>query len=188
MLLDFETPIGANFLKDWPAQNEINCDAIDEYAGPCLTTSPLLDYVPVLTAATTNPSLGTGGSLVGKYYTVFDQVYTWGEFRFGSGASVGSGIYRISLPFPAKTLLGVNNPFDSPVPCGNGVVFSSAADANRQPVLTNLGSADFLVFTIRMGLAVASRGVSHNIPFAWSGAPAPGGDGIQWSARYQREA
>src|SRR3954462_14655862 len=103
MVLALQTPTGPSFVKDWPAQNTVNCDLIDGYAGPCLTTNPLLDYVPVLTASVTDPTLGTGGILVGKYYKIFDQIYVWGEFRFGTGATIGSGVYRISLPFRAKT-------------------------------------------------------------------------------------
>lgn len=185
MPLNLTGPISSNFMKDWPAQNGVNCDLIDNYAGPCKTIHAIPDYVPVLTASTTNPTLGTGGTLVGKVYRIFDQVYTWGEFRFGSGATVGSGIYRISLPFKAKTLISTNNPFDSPIPCGNGIVFNVAADVNRQPVITQLGSPDFLVFSVKMGTAGASRGVSHNIPFAWSGGSP--GDGMMWHARYQRD-
>ena len=185
MILNLQTPTGPNFIKDWPLQNAVNCDLEDAYAGPCLTSQPILDYVPALTASTTSPSLGTGGTLVGKYYKIFDQVYVWGEFRFGSGASVGSGIYRISLPFKAKTLISTNNPFDSPIPVGTGQVFQVASDANRQAVMCLLGSPDFLVFSVRMGTAGASRGVSHNIPFGWSGGSP--GDGLMWSARYQRD-
>lgn len=184
MVLSLETPVGANFIKDWPGQNAVNCNLIDAYAGPSLTSDPILDYVPILTASTTNPVLGTGGTLVGKYYRIFDQIYTWGEFRFGTGASVGSGIYRVSLPFKAKTLISTNNPFDTPLSVGNGIVFQVATDANRQPVNVQLGSPDYLVFAVRMGTAGISRGVSHNIPIAWTGAPAPA-DGLMWSARYQ---
>jgi hypothetical protein len=188
MLLNLQTPIGTDFLKNWPSQNAVNCDALDAYAGPCLVTHPIQTYTPALTASTTNPSLGTGSTLIGQYYTVFDQVYTWGEFRFGTSASVGSGIYEISLPFRAKTLIGIgpSSLYTSGPVVGNGTVFQLAADANRQPVTAVLRSLDKLAFSVHMGTAGASRGVSHNIPIAWSGAGAPG-DGLFWSARYQRE-
>lgn len=184
MLLNLESPVGANFLKDWPSQNSVNCDRIDEYAGPCLTTSPILDYVPILTASVTSPTMGTGGTLVGKYYTIFDQVYVWGEFRFGVGFSAGSGNYRISLPFPAKTLVSINNPFDSPVPVGGGQIYQ-AADANRQGVSCTLGSPDYLTFSVRMGTGGGTRGVSNIVPVVWAGGSP--GDGMMWHARYQRQ-
>jgi len=185
MALNLTTPIGVNFLSDWPSQNSVNCDDIDSYAGPCLTTHPIQTYTPALTASTTNPNLGTGGTLIGKYYKIFDQIYTWGEIRFGTGASIGSGVYRISLPFRAKTNISVGNPFTYPIPVGSGALFDTAIDTDRQPVTTMLGSPDFLVLGIRMGTAGADRLISHNIPNIWTGGSP--GDGLMWSARYQRE-
>lgn len=187
-MLTLQTPVGNNFIKDWPGQNRVNCDRIDAYAGPCLTSHPIQTYVPSLTASTTNPVLGTGNTLVGLYYLIFDQVFTWGEFRFGTGASVGSGIYAISLPFRAQTTVGQgpSSGFTSPPSVGNAIAFDESSDAGRQPMLTTLRNLDQLAFSVRMGTGGISRGASHNIPFAWTGAPAPA-DGIMWSARYKRE-
>jgi hypothetical protein len=188
MLLDLPTPQGFNFIKDFPDQNSVVCNRIDEYAGPCLVTHPIQTYTPILTASTTNPVLGTSSTLVGMFYTLFDQVFTWGEFRFGTGASVGSGIYEVTLPFRAKTLIGIGptGGYTSAPSVGNGTVFDESADSGRQPVTTVLRSVDKLSFLVRMGTAGASRAVSNNIPFAWTGAPAPA-DGVFWCARYQRE-
>jgi len=188
MVLNLQTPVGNNFLKDWPGQNAVNCDLIDDYAGPCLTSHPIQTYTPALTASTANPVLGTSSTLVGMYYEIFDQIYTWGEFRFGTAASIGSGIYEISLPFRAKSLVGQgpSSSFTSPPSVGNAVVFDESIDSGRQPALTVLRNLDKLSFLVRMGTAGASRAVSHNIPIVWTGAPSPA-DGVMWSARYQRE-
>lgn len=187
MTLDLISPIGANFLKDWPGQNAINSDRIDAFAGPCLTTHALQDYVPILTASVTNPTLGSGGTLVGKYYKIFDMIYTWGEFRFGTGASIGSGTYQISLPFPADTSLTNVTPFTTPISVGNGIVYDFAIDAERQPVIAMLGSPDYLIFATKAAVAGATTiFTTHNNPITWSGAGAPGGDGIMWSAKYKK--
>jgi len=57
-------------------------------------------YTPVLTAAT-NPTLGTGSTVVGSRYTVDSNAkvtYTF-DIKFGtSGAAAGSGSYNVSLP------------------------------------------------------------------------------------------
>lgn len=184
MVLNLEAPIGSNFIKDWPDQNAVNCNEIDAYAGPCLLSDGLQDYTPVLTATVTNPTLGTGGTLIGKYYRIFDQIYSWGEFRFGTGGNVGNGTYRISLPFRARTLISDGSIFDTPIPVGNGIAFQVANDSNRQPLIASLGTENHLVFTVRMGLGGSTRGVTHNNPFAWTGAPAPA-DGIQWGIKYK---
>lgn len=187
MVLSLESPIGPNFIKDFPGLNAINSDDIDNYAGPCLTSHAIQSYTPSLTATVTNPVIGTPGTLVGKYYKIFDEIWTWGEFRFGNagGVTAGSGTYRISLPFKAKTNISSGNPYNTPIAVGTGRVFSVLTDANRQAVTTMLGSPDFLVFRIKMATGGASSFVTHNIPITWSGSTP--GDGMMWAARYQRD-
>jgi hypothetical protein len=60
-------------------------------------------HTPVLTATTTNPVLGSGSSVAGRYLRFGGYMCTyWGKIRFGtSGVSAGSGSYLVSLPFPA---------------------------------------------------------------------------------------
>lgn len=55
-------------------------------------------YTPTLTAATTNPTLGTGATATGRYYTDGKHVEGDVNIIFGSSLSAGSGSYRISLP------------------------------------------------------------------------------------------
>src|SRR5690349_11453328 len=83
------TPQGSNFLRDFPGQNAVNCDLLDNYAGPCLTTHPIQTFTPALVSSTgpaNDPVLGTGGFIRGFYYKIFDQIHMWGEFRFGTAA------------------------------------------------------------------------------------------------------
>lgn len=58
-------------------------------------------WVPALTAATTNPTLGTGSVRTGMY-TLTGKICTFTVIvQFGtSGINVGSGNYQISLPIP----------------------------------------------------------------------------------------
>lgn len=53
-------------------------------------------YTPVLTAATTNPTIGNG-SIIGRYYTVGRTVFFAMEFVFGSTSTAGSGAWSFSL-------------------------------------------------------------------------------------------
>lgn len=67
-------------------------------------------YTPALTAATTNPTLGSGSTTSGRYIQVGKFVV--GEFlvRFGtSGTAAGSGNYYVSLPV-AALVSGLSNP------------------------------------------------------------------------------
>src|SRR5438045_1348862 len=102
MALDLFSPVGANFIKDWPAENTNNCEAIDAFAGACLLGQPLTSYTPQLSANAVDPVLGVGGFIRGYYYRIWDQIYSYGEFRFGSsGTNLGSGSYLVSVPLPA---------------------------------------------------------------------------------------
>lgn len=59
-------------------------------------------YTPTLTASTTNPTLGTGSTATGRYSRDGRTVNAQVDIVFGSsGVSIGSGTYRISLPFTA---------------------------------------------------------------------------------------
>lgn len=61
-------------------------------------------YTPALTAATTNPTLGTGSTVLGQYAQ--DNKTVTGQFTitFGtSGVAAGTGQYAISLPVTADT-------------------------------------------------------------------------------------
>lgn len=180
MLLSLVTPIESNFLKDWPSQNAVNCDRIDEYAGPCLVTHPLQSYTPILSALTTAPTLGTGGFIRGFYYQVFDQIYTWGEFRFGTaGINAGNNIYTVTLPFPAHSVLGASIDVGTAPVIGNAIVWDDSSDAGRQSSTVHMRSTDLMMFSTRMNSS--ARVVTHNTPFAWAV-----NDGMSWSARYQR--
>lgn len=183
MTLPLIEPVGADFLKNWPSQNAVNCDLIDERAGPCLTSHALQSYVPILTATTTPPVMGTGGTNFGFYYEIFDQIYAFGEWTFGSGASRGAGTYEVTLPFKAKSLVTVGGSFiTSPPVVGNAQAYDASDATERQPLLTVLRSALTIAFSVRAGTAGSIRRVTESIPFTFNA-----GDGIMWSARYQRD-
>lgn len=183
MTLPLISPVGSDFLKNWPAQNAVNCDLFDARAGECLTSHALGTYIPIWTATATSPTLGTGGTIAGYYYAVFDQIYTWGEMTLGSGAARGSGTYEITLPFRAKSLLAVGGSLvTSPPVIGNGQAYDVSDVTERQPLLTVLRSSTTMAFSVRMGTAGAIRRVTESIPFLFNA-----GDGLMWSARYQRD-
>lgn len=61
-------------------------------------------YTPVLLASTTNPTLGTGSAIAGRYWLDPITGRVWGHLwvKFGtSGVTAGNGVYRITLPVPA---------------------------------------------------------------------------------------
>jgi hypothetical protein len=74
-------------------------------AGEVLTAADMngigewTSYTPVLTATTTNPTLGTGSSATGAYARVQNLIVYNFQILFGSsGVNAGSGNYKVSLP------------------------------------------------------------------------------------------
>lgn len=61
-------------------------------------------YTPVLTAATTNPNIGSTGTGQGRYVQIGKLVHFYATIvPGGTGIAGGSGGYAISLPVAAKT-------------------------------------------------------------------------------------
>jgi hypothetical protein len=62
-------------------------------------------YTPVLTASTTNPTLGTGSSATGAYARVQNLIIYNFLILFGtSGVNAGVGNYSVSLPVTANAV------------------------------------------------------------------------------------
>lgn len=182
MVLSLITPQGTDFMKNFPSQNAVNLDRVDEYAGPCLPSQGIRTYTPIWTATTTSPTLGTGSIMLGYYYRIFDQCWVWGECCLGTaGAARGSGTYEISLPFKAKFLTAIGGALtNSPPVIGNAQAFDLSDVTQRQPLLTVLRSATTMAFSVRFASGGATRRVTETIPWTFNG-----GDGIMFSARFQ---
>ncbi|HEY0771769.1 MAG TPA: hypothetical protein VGD31_15695, partial [Sphingobacteriaceae bacterium] len=175
-------PTGPDFLKDFPSQNEVNLDRVDSFAGPCLTTHALRTFTPDLTSTGTKPVLGTGGYIRGFYYQIWDQIYTWCDFRFGtSGINVGTGIYIITLPFTVDSSVGASTIMGNAPIVGNGATFDDSSIFGSLPLTVHLRSSTQLMFGIKMnsGLGATELSATGYIPWAVN-------DGVSWSARFKR--
>lgn len=184
MVLSLISPVSSNFIKDWPAQNEVNCDRIDEFAGAqCLTGHPLGLYTPVLSASVTAPTIGTGaGAIQGYYYKIFDQIWVWAYFRFGTGFNAGSGVYSMSLPFTAKTLnIQPNVTMGGGPIVGEGFVWDDSSSPARQPVSVQLRTTTTVQFGLRMTSGAVTRDMTNIAPITWAQD-----DSFKFFARYQR--
>ncbi len=182
MALNLVQTLGSNFMKDYPGQNATNCDLEDAYANASLTTHPLKTFSPPLTASTTDPVLGTGGFSTARYYEIFDQIYIWGEWRFGTASiNVGSGIYILTLPFTVRSLLGPNATLDKSPIVGSGTLFDASANAGRLPVTVHLRATNQIYFGIRMNSGSGNRELRNSGYLTWDI-----NDGVSWNARFQR--
>lgn len=84
----------------WHDQNADNCDKLDGLFRKSTHT-----YSPTWTADTTNPTLGSGGFVEGKYFRIHPCM-VFGFIRLftgGAGFATGSGFYRFSIPTTLHT-------------------------------------------------------------------------------------
>lgn len=97
--LGLSKPDNTELAKNWnrftalyTANNTIITDVMD---------INVITYTPTLIASTSNPAVGSDGTIKGEYSNVQGIVFGSFYIEFGnSGVSVGSGNYAISLPFP----------------------------------------------------------------------------------------
>lgn len=128
-------------------------------------------YTPTLTAASVNPTLGTGGSAAGRYAQTGKIVNAAGTITFGSsGTNAGSGEYRIALPVTQPASIGSNV-------LGTVILFDSSATRFY-------GATAYKSSTTQMRIAVnESAGqivLAEANVFAWSA-----GDLIMFNITYE---
>lgn len=88
------TPDNTDLVKDGALAIRTLGSAIDTSLGGAFTS-----WTPVLTASTTNPTLGTGSTASGSYKQISKLVIAQFNLTFGtSGVNAGSGFYRCSIP------------------------------------------------------------------------------------------
>jgi hypothetical protein len=113
-------------------------------------------WTPALTASTTNPTLGTGSSITGRYGRIQKTVFGNVTILFGSsGVAAGTGFYFVSLPVTAQS----NTP-----PVGSGWLLDSSTSLLRQVEVT-------LDTTSRVALWIDNStnfAVSATNPWTWA--------------------
>ena len=153
-----------------PSKNAVY-DKIESMAIPGAWTS----YTPTLTAATTDPVLGTGSTVLGRYVTIGRTVHVQVNIKFGSsGASAGSGQYRVSLPVTAVSPLRAGGA----MPIGNGWVLDT------WNLLYQVGVEQLSTTSVEFrSMTSGNNGVTHTFPFAWDN-----GDELAFCATYEAAA
>lgn len=122
-------------------------------------------YTPALTASTTDPTLGSGSTATGRWIQYGKIVFAAFYIKFGSsGANAGNGLYRVSMPVTARTLM--RNSF----PVGIAWGFSGSVTLQYAGVeLVNAGGGgipDRVEF--RRTDSSGSQVFTDTVPFAWT--------------------
>lgn len=127
-------------------------------------------WTPTLTATTTAPTLGTGGSATGGWrYVDGALVFWWALFVFGSAADAGVGKYQLALPVA---------PITSNRPVAHGAVIDGSASSEIRGVtalvapalaaaLSGVAASAFIVDTSTPA-GIVDACIGDDKPFVWA--------------------
>lgn len=123
------------------------------------TSGPIFaDWVPILTASVTNPTLGTGSTVDGRYGQNGKEIQGFASITFGSsGVAAGSGEYRVVLPV-APRVESMNRVV------GSGLLYDSSAAQSRNVTVFIPAGANYVRFLSE----AVSTVVSNASPWTWA--------------------
>lgn len=128
--------------------------------------SELTTYVPTLTAAGGNPTLGSGSDSDGSWYQIGPLVYFAFSIQFGtSGVATGTGQYRVALPVPvlpgnlAKVSLGRGRVIDNNVATdlGSSIIELEMLDGDPTKLIMAVEEAVTIAATVPWTWAASDR-------------------------------
>lgn len=127
-------------------------------------------YVPVLTATTTSPTLGTSPTQDGYVVRSGNRVDLWVYIQFGTSPAAGSGVYQVSVPagYAFSTSL-------LDVPLGSAWLNDNSTGNQRVGIVRANGASG----TIRILTASDNGTVSNTTPWTWAAS-----DTITFHASY----
>jgi hypothetical protein len=129
-------------------------------------------FTPVLTATTTNPTLGSGSVVAGRYTLWGGKFCTYmGMITFGtSGVGAGSGQYLISLPVAAVGAGGG-------IP---GIISGSAIVRDNSAVDIRNGNSFLIPGATTLSLIGGDAIVTNAVPWIWAAS-----DYMNWNITYE---
>lgn len=143
-----------------------------EYEDDDHVVSGFTDYTPALTASTSDPTLGTGGTIAGRYTQIGKNVTVHVGIAFGTaGTAAGSGTFYVSLPVNMRT------PMNDGAIVGYGWIYDKNVTRSYM-ILATYESAT----TVRLRNYDATNFVTNSSPITWSAE-----DAIQLSLNYEAE-
>jgi hypothetical protein len=151
---------------------ETDTDRYSSYNGSAWVTlgqTVVSAFTPVLTAVTTNPTLGSGSVVAGRYTLWGGKFCTYmGHIAFGtSGVNAGSGNYLISLPVTA----GAGSP---PLTSGSAIVRDNSAVDIRN------GNSFLIPGATTLSLIGGDSIVTNAVPWIWAAS-----DYMNWNITYE---
>jgi len=127
-------------------------------------------WTPALTGSTTNPNIGSTGTITGRYGRINKTYYGIASFNFGgTGISAGSGFYFVSLPATAQAAGPIT---------GGWYAYDSSADTIATGIMA-LDNTSRMAF-YRNGVGGGVFLVAATVPWTWAS-----GDFMRWQFQYE---
>lgn len=120
-------------------------------------------YTPTLTATTTNPTLGSGSSQIGRYTQVGKLVVGEANVTFGaSGVAAGNGVFLISLPTAVDASIGTG------MICGAFTIKCAGLYTRGDLWLNTAGTGLCRLTYTSVAVNGSYVSTAHNAPGAWA--------------------
>jgi hypothetical protein len=165
--------------KTWVAGDVLTAAQLNaELRDALLAAFPLgvdawTSYAPALTASTTNPTLGSGSTVFGKYNRIGRTIIGRAKVIFGtSGTAAGTGLYRISLPVApaAQSSTGM---------CAYGMLWDNSAS----DISISVGYIPANTANQWIEMQVETNPVQATTPWAWAAS-----DSLEFQFTYEAAA
>lgn len=167
---------------------ETDTDNFSWYSGSgwvvIIQAGPWRTYTPTFQADGGSPTVGTGGSITGRYQRIANTVTVRGRLVFGTGASGGTGGWYVSLPVNARSdtspdvrSQGVAEYRDVSTPASlwGFCSINPGLSVSRISLVATAG--------VRGTTPVAAEQASGSEPFPWTA-----GDHMSWTITYEAAA
>lgn len=144
----------------WAAQSALNCDAID-----ALFRSNNNTYALTISTSGVAPTLGAGGFTEGKYIRLWPRMVLvyFRIFLGAAGLVVGSGEYRINLPFAFDPDVAASDGGGRLMPCGKCVFKDNSAVLTSSALLMSYSPIPArMVFGLSQGDVLDDTFVGQN--------------------------
>lgn len=151
-------------IPNWATQNESNCDTIDAFFSYTET-----DYSPTWTGTGGNPSLGSGGSISGRWASLWPKLIRV-EIQIdcgGAGFDAGSGVYELTTPSTMNAVMDASESAVRGFIIGTAICIDINSNSNSCTMAVRARSSTTIGGILELG-ATGGSTWGNSSPFSWA--------------------